>query len=476
MYQINTIPETMWDGFDMSAAAAQMEKAVATVGYGVNAAAYTNLRALGYESLDDMLQSVTLMAKDCALWQALPKVPVHATVDQYNRRTALGSRWGRAMGEAVNPPDTQSTIARAYENIKYYRTKHYVSHVAQLVRNMVNPIQESREAGTNDLIQFVNRDLYMGSSAVFPERTDGIIPTMFASATDNIIDLHGTVLTGREDIMRLAAVVRNKGGQLTNAFCNPLLQADIANAYQSAERIIDVQRAEGGAATKHWIGMTLGGVLTPMGAIAIEGDPFCSEVTREKFPSTGEGTAPTAPTIVSTTPGGSGGNVTNLPTGAYYYKVAGVTELGLSTCATSGIANVTAGQVVTIVITPGDADTTGFWIYRTAKDGAATDCRWLWHVQRAASGNTTFIDNGTHVPGTTNLVFLDLRQNAGAKAIRWSQLFPLTELPLARLVAADQFLLNLYGALRFVAPTWCGLMTNVLTQYDMDAGWNPLGV
>jgi hypothetical protein len=500
-YAVRTLPSSEWQ-MDAPIMSMVLAKAM-EAGAGVTPASFSGGESMRYELLDDMLQTVTLTAEDCTIWRALPKISVNSTVDWFVRRTGFGGDWGDTAAESDNPTTQMADLNRAYAIAKFYRTRREVSDVAAKVNMIMNPMREEEEAGTIALLQRLNRDIYFGDSTLFPTRITGIIPTQ-VSGTYNVptFDQSGMVLSSRTDFEMIAAMVRNNGGRATNAFANPLIQADLSNAYASAERIqvmIDQDRA-----AKKYVGATIGGVNTSQGLILFEGDPFLSHpaylpsehatgnVLGGQPPNQAVGPVPPgAPATVTGVAAGTDGNATNFPTGTYYYRVTAVLERmnsttqvpegGQSASTASAVISVTGGQHVTLSIADpvsGSAPS-GYYIWRSAKNAAsADDCRYLWYVARTGA-TTSFVDKGTWVPGCTQIVFLDLRQGAGARSIRWSQLLPMSKKALAELGPTQPFLMSLWGALRFAAPEWSGLVKNVLPQavhtgYAGLPAWTPI--
>lgn len=472
MYKLETLAQSEWAGIENMPGLAAMVKAL-EAGTGVDAGLpFTGGRALGYESLDPMLQFITLTERHASLWRAIRKRPLHATIDQYNVLSSEGSEWGGAVAESSNPVSDDPDIARAYAGVKFYRRLRSVSDVSMLVSTTDSPMQVQQQSATSQLIKNLDRDMYIGDSNVFPKRIQGLIPAIVAYASPIIHNMAGTCISGREHFPEIAAEVANNGGVSTHAFMNPLLGADISNVYESAERIVLRWREGNPGKQEVFAGATIGGVATAQGDIAFEQDPFLR--VGWKAPSVAEGTTPTAPASVTGSAGGSGNS---LPAGDYFYKVTAVYEDGQSvTTAPSGAITVGAGEKVTLTITRGATTQTGFWIYRSAKNATTdADCRWLWHVAYSGSSTTSFVDDGTWVPGTCHVPVIDMRNEDHACALQWSQLMPMTMKKLAQTGPTQPFLMNLYGVMRIVAPQWFGLITNVLPKSVRDAGWNPLG-
>lgn len=482
-YEVRTLSAEAWGegGGSLygSGMVGDMLKAM-EAGTGVDAAQFTGGRALQYESLDSMLATVLLTAEDATLFRMLPKRPLSATVDQYDRRTSYGGgRWGRAVPESSNPPNVMASLERAFTGCKYYRNYREVSDVSLMVNSIVKSETEEEEAATIDIIQEIDRDLWSADEKVFPGRVQGVFallnsglyPRMFSASAG------GSLLTGREKFEQIVTLMRLNGARATNAICNPLLQGDLSAAYMSAERIV-----LSGGAEPYYVGAEIAGIATSMGKITVEGDPF-NEIgwSAPTSPEGVPGLIPATPTIGSGASAGVGGV---LPTGAYYYQVTAVNENGESAPATIGPISVDLGEVVTLVLSDNDSITTGFFVYRSALNASdESDCRYLFQISLVAGGSPGFIDNGFWVPGTAHIGLFDMRPQAYAQ--QFSQLMPLSKKRLAEVGPTRPFLMNLYGAMRWAKPEWLGVMRNILPRavyegaYTDHRGevlpaWNPL--
>lgn len=479
-FPVHLVPSSDWDNMDRLFAgpigAALMESVgkALEAGSGVDAASYTGGRALGYESLEAVLHSVTLGMADARLWQLLPKRSIQATIDQYTRRTTLGGslgRWGMSAAESSNPLERVADLSRAFSQVRYYRDLRSVSDVSLLVRSTVNPEAEEEQAGMTNIVHAIGEDCYSGinstANAVFPLRINGLWNIINNTTGATVVDLEGAKLTQREPFNQAMALIRNTGGRCTHAFMNPLLQEDFSTIYANAERVT-LNANSGGLIA----GAAITGVDTAQGRVIFEGDPFC--IVGGAFPAAAVGdatTRPSAATLNSTTAGSSGGNI---PAGDYFYRVTCVNENGESVSVASASTTVTAGQTVTLDMDPGVAGgvCTGFRIYRSAKDASdAADCRYLWAEVNAGAG-TTFIDTGDWVPGTAHVALLDMRTEA--HALQWSQLLPASRKDLAQTGPTRPFLCNLYGSLRVARPEWLGIIKNILPSSVEDAGWSPV--
>lgn len=221
-----------------------------TMGSGVDAASYTDGRALIFESLDSTLVDVTLSEQRARLWQVLPKLDIRALYDMYNEQTSFGSEWGRAQAETPAPPVEDVDIARQYATVKHYRDTRNVSDMMQRANTTVDPMKLAEAAATRNIIHAVDRDLFQGKSSVYPLRMDGIYEQVRTRASANVVSHGGHLLTSKEFINRAAAWMNNLGGLLTDCFTNPLIHADLEGLYTTAERFVQpvtVQSPRGGA-------------------------------------------------------------------------------------------------------------------------------------------------------------------------------------------------------------------------------------
>lgn len=477
MYDVRTIQEAQWSGMEgFLGGNFVMELLKALEAGAGEAIGSAGGRAMQYESLDNVLQTVTLTQKNASLWRAITKKPIHATVDQFVRRTSMGEEWGIAVPESSNPADHLAELARAIATVKYYRSRREVSDVSMMVGMIENPETEEETAGTIQIIKRLAADMYWADQAVIPTQIDGFFSMLHAGHKDASkpqmisTDAEGKIITGRESFESLAAQVVNVGGLITHAFCNPLIAADFSSAYATAERIVIQPAAAGGLVE---VGANVGTINTAQGPIAWEKDPF--NKIGWIAPAAGDGVTgkPAAPTSVA---GAAAGSDCAQPAGNYFYKVTAVNEYGESTPVASAVIAVTAGQHVTLTITNGNAAAapaaTGFRIYRSELDAAsAADCRYLWQVALTAT-TTVYVDAGYFVPGTAHVLMLDMETADTAQ--QWSQLLPLTKKRLAETGPTRPFLLNLIGALRVAKPEWCAVYRNVLPRFYRDAGWDPL--
>lgn len=473
-YPVHTILPEAWEGNDQFLGLGQVQalhKAVQEAGSGVDAASFaTTGRALGRESLDDVLQIVTISEKRASLWRAIKKDPLFAIIDQYDRLTSEGDDYfGVGTSETGSPPDAISNIARAFVGVRNYRDIRKTSDIIGRVNNIVDPVKQAERDGTRRLVKILNTDFYWGNSAI-PTRVDGLLQTLvFGGHTVPTQDYAGAVMTEGDEWEWLTAEVMNAGGTSTHAFMNPLLGADFNLMYEANKRLQVTAGQDDSSAT--YYGATLGGLDTANGRLEFERDPFnkigwaCPAIARGPEP-------PAAATLNSATPGGSGHNSL---TGTYYYKITAINDNGESAPATSGAISVSEGEHVTINVTPGDSVTTGFRVYRSARNASsAADCRFLWQFAWDGSGATDWDDAFVLVPGTAHIPIIDMLPED--TTMQWSQLVALEKKDFAPIGFYEWFGLTLTGALRIAKPEWFGIMLNILPLRLRAAGWDPMAL
>jgi hypothetical protein len=473
-YDVNTIAPAAWEGNESFLGLGQVQalsKAIMEAGDGVDAASMaTTGRALGRESLDEVLQIVTLSEKRASLWRAIKKEPLFASIDQYDRLTSEGDDYfGVGTSETGSPPDAISAISRAFVGIRNYRDIRKTSDIIGRVNNIVDPVKQAERDGTRRLIKILNTDLYWGNDSI-PTRVDGLIETLvFGGYTVPTQDYAGRVMAEGDEWEWITAEVMNAGGTSTHAFMNPLLGADFNLMYEANKRLTITPGGDDGSAT--YYGAGLGGLDTANGRLEFERDPFnkigwaCPSLSRGPEP-------PATPTLNSATPGGSGNNSL---TGTYYYKVTAVNENGESAPATSGAISVTEGELVALIVTPGDSISTGFRVYRSARNASsAADCRYLYSFAWDGSGATTWNDDFTLVPGTAHIPIIDMLPED--TTMQWSQLVALEKKDFAPIGFYEWFGLTLTGALRIAKPEWFGIMLNILPLRSRAAGWDPMAL
>jgi hypothetical protein len=423
-----------------------------TAGSGTDMAALTGGRALTVQSLEQTLMVTTLSAEDIVLFKRLKKFPVYAVVDEWTEKSERGERGRSFAGETDDGNETSSTYARKVGQVKFLSTLRKVSYAKSLEKSIVDVIAEEQVDGTLVILRDAEWALFEGEAAVVTEQFDGLKAIVGANA-DHVIDAQGAPLT-QEMIAHAAEIIRRSFGVPTDLFLSTKAQTDLDMTLEPAYRVPLPDIPGGGVQ----LGSPVAGIRTSFGNVKTDPDLFVEEGGAPEGALT---TDPTTPASVTAAASGSGNT---LPAGDYYYRVSAVSRKGESTTVVlSGAVTVAAGEKVTLTITRGSAtDTTGFYIYRSPKNGAntASGMRLVGKVAYSGAATTTWDDTGAWIPGTSCAYVLNMAE--AYNAISWRQLLPMVKFPLYPATAPIiPWLQLLFGYLRVTKPKQHVLIKNV---------------
>ena len=478
-----------YNGFGVASTAemVELQKAL-TAGSGVDHASFTGGRALIPEFLDDVLKVTAFKMEDIVLWRALRKKPIWAVLDEWNEKSAFGSRYGGWSAESDNPTEKSSTYARLFGQAKFLRTYRKVSHPMSIVNTVLpdGAIAEEERDGTMWLLRAAEYGLLEGDSDIVSQEIDGLYDLLLkgghsASLTKftnpNVIDMRGKHFLDagiEEKFDEGCRLIREKPdpGVPTNFIMATDVQRDIDQLLKSNQRVPTVPagvNAAGelvfGAPITRWVTS-----FTRQGGVKLDSDIFIDTQTRKgpTAASSADAGMPGKPSISLAAAGGGTNNQFDAASaGTYYFQVSSLNKLGESEASTAAAQAVTTGQKVTITVTKGSGgDPTGYVVYRSAKGaGSGSDCRHAFKVAYSASPQDVD-DENFYLPGTSNGYMLNLDPNYDAIDIR--QLMPLMKLWLAITAPAIPFLLMLYFYLRIPHPKQHVLFMNVGNSLDSN--------
>lgn len=406
-------------------------KALEAGGYNAAPSALVQGSALQIEDLSPVMQNVTYDNSHIKLQKMLSVDSCKSTLAQFDRQLSYGIFGGSATLEGAVGQEETSEFARIVVPMAYYSHTRRVTLVANLVATVDGKKAEERAAedAAKKLAGDVEFDCFRGkadfsNSGVF----DGnplLIPTLpnilgvdaQIRQSDNLRNSQDQMFGeyGSDDTVVIAG-----GGTLSQEMVEDasvrsamnlgsadklVVDPKVLSAYNkitlAKERIIlagSPQDATGAELRRQW---------TSTGTVNVEASRFLSGKTRPASARSVSG-APPAPTALTGSGGGSG---TGLAAGAYVYYATAVNEIGESalfqTTSGGGAITITAGQYVTLTITPGSGTTRAFNIYRSNAGGTLASSRFIGRVIAAASGNTTFIDLGNKRPGFVTGFLLD---------------------------------------------------------------------
>ena len=420
---------------------AELRKAL-TAGYGSDVATLTGGGALRIQSLEKTMLSTIQENRHFVLFNELAKSNATATVDEWTEQSGVGGFLGGSTNtETGNIASATGDYARRVGQVKYLMTRREVSFVQSLQNAIVEAEAVEAQNGALQLLTDAEFLCFEGDSSVVPTEFDGL-GTLINSlgSADHVIDAEAQSLASISLVDQAAATIAGAGnfGTPTHLFMSQLTQSDFNTNLDPAYRV-----SLTGTAQELMLGAPVKGISTSWGNIKTCPDVFVRD-ERQQQPFQVDFAAlavandvrkPTAVTPVAAA-GGADSKWGATHAGNYYYAVAGLDASGQSTVLVSAQVAVAAGDQVTITIDPSAGGTeTGYAIYRSRKNGtnAVSDFRLMARVAKTAV-STVYIDKNREIPGTTKAYILNL--SAGASAVNWRQLLPMTKFPLYPTVSA----------------------------------------
>lgn len=443
-----------------------LEKAL-SAGYGTDSATFINGRAMIPEDLESTVVSVTsMMENDCKMFNSLKKEPAHSTIHEYNRRTSHGDHRFLSVPEGGASGETDQALSRAFVEMKYLQTLRQVTKQMEAVKTFEGALASEKISGVQTIVKGAEHQIFHGDSRVVPTEFDGLLAILGREDSRAVKkDLRGKSLgsVGESLFDEVAQNVFDidNNGELTKALFPPVLASDIKGLFTDRLRMLmndSVLSFKGlpayGTAIGHDIrfsGKDAGAdkYFHVKGKVSAAGDP-----TKR----------PAAPTAFSATPASDAASeFVAEDAGTYNYTVHAVNAFGISEAKAldAGVATVSAGDKVTLSITPAGGNTaTGFIICRSKKDGTET-MEMVQIGNTGGSGATTYVDLNKDLPGTASMLFLSDGMY-GSPTMQFDQLLPVQSIPMYPTnQAVTPFLIVLYGALQVNAPEHCALVKNI---------------
>lgn len=459
-----------------------------TLGAGSDLANLTGAGALRVENLDPVLFSVTVENKHFDLFNRLlpNKRDSFSMMDQQIVKLGTGGFPGSAFSTetASGRPDRQGDYQRLLTELGVfvdYRNVGLITGLQGLMQNQAGAVNFSTVAEENvnaalTLLETVEWGLFYGDRAVNGLETNGLAAKIKATAPGNVIDLAGLDLSTHVQIAQLAGTIakRPQFGAADLFYCSTSVKGDLDAGLASGYRLnLDsaVPNTQTGVPMKG-IRYSAAGIgegqldLVPHAYIDEAKTPIIVQAPN----SVGPQVAPA--TVAPVSAPAAGGSWLAAHAGTYYYaaEACQAGQVSAPTFSAAAVA-VAAGDKVTLTITQSTAATETFYnIYRGRKAGtnAASDVRLIGRVKKAAGATTTYVDDNSVIPGTSEAFMLT---SAPAKrALTWIQMLPLTQYPLAQTELSIRWAVLLLGALRVPDPRKHGLIKNILPK---NATWKP---
>lgn len=454
--------------------------------------------ALGVESIDGTLKSVTYDATNLVMWPSISQDRAYSLVEQYVRTNAYGDEGSPYIPESGSPVMNDANYNRSAQKVMFFSTRRGVSLAATLVRqNFGNDIESlETQNGTMWMLEKLERELYMGN-ALFSNAGvfDGSIQSIPIKMQNlNLMGADQQIRSGNNDFTAQArafdgyggnqTVVLSKSGDILNESdieleANVLVEnfgrpselhlppkqlSDFIKQFYPKERVNQLGVESGRA------GYIVREMVTTAGGIQLRPNVFLKPKQSPKISPDRMG-VPGAPATLTNNAAQSvvtgSGNAIDQASGSsqlqagdvYFYQVTSVNEQGESSALLQSVAVTvaTTGNVVTFKIGDPSAGNqpTHYAVYRTPNTGAGP-AQFIGYVAR--SGTTTlFTDQGNRTQGAATCYMFDMRP----EVMIWRQLSPLLKINLAAISTAKEFLLWLAGTLILFAPRKSGVIDNV---------------
>lgn len=373
--------------------------------------------SLQIEDLSPVMHNVTFDDSHIKLQKMVKVDSCKSTLAQFNRQLSYGVFGGSAQLEGAVGQEENSDFVRIVVAMAYYSHIRRVSIVANMVDTVDGQKAEERAASdaAKKLAADIEFDLFRGkadfsNSGLFDGNPLAIpgLPSMLGldaqirqsdaerNATDLMFGEYGsddTVIISGGGTLSQDMIEDGSTRSAMNLGSADKLLVDpkVLSAYNKIafgkERIVlagSAQDATGAELRKQWVSN---------GIVNLESSRFLSGKTRPAAPRSN---GPAAPTISL----GTGAGSTSLPAGTYTYYVTSVNELGESPRSASASQAASAGDQITVTITPPGSGTVRFFnVYRSAAGGSAASARFIGRVALSGGATTIFLDLNNKRPG-----------------------------------------------------------------------------
>lgn len=398
---------------------------------------------LRVQSLEATMKNLTFEMDEIKLFKTIPKVPATNTVEEFNRLLAYGSGGTRRfnlgfMTEGDLPEEEDSTYERVAVLIKFLGTVGRVTHVANTIRSAAgNVIALETMNKTMELLKNLENALFFGDSTLIPEQFDGLQKLVTDGAPANVVDLRGRALT--EDVLNdMLLQIRDNFGLATDAYFATGAFADLA------KQVYDRQRLPMAGTAPGVLGATITAFQGQHGRINLHDHVFIQNGPPTLAAGLGKTDRRPLPPTITVAPSAGADSASKFvaaDAGSYYYQVVAGSRFGLSTPVASAVVVVAAGDAVTFTVADGGQNTTFYEVYRTAPGAAVGTAKLMVRVAR--TGATQVItDRNDDIPGTSTGFVLMQNQ----RSFSWSQLLPMTRIPLAAIDTSIRWAQVVYGA------------------------------
>lgn len=448
---------------------AQLEQLQKALGTGTEGDAYGthagDMSALRPQSLEQTLKVVTARDKHMKFWPTIGKKQAYNTVEEFNVLDSYGGDSSPFFMEGGLPSEEDSHWIRQAEKVKFLGTTRSITHPAQLVRNVAGDATAMQaEAGTQWILQNLERALYFADETVDPMAFNGLYAQVrnFCKGKDfenqHIIDLKGKPLD--ENILEDIATI------IADNYGNPHLELHMTNQVNKDLSKLVYQRQRTGFGTDTTLGSPVKSYEANTGTIAFTNNVFLKPRTgtiQKRYGKLQKG-SPDRPTVTGIAqPLQAVADATSkMEATTEHYFISARNGYGESYAEHIGSVAVADGQRVDITfnrVVSADRPATSYLIYRGFTSNV-NDAVYAFEVRddETVGLQQTISDRNFDRPGTDTAFLLD---NDPTEVLCFKLLAPLMRLPLARISAAERFMILLYGMMQVYNPRRVVVIKNI---------------
>jgi hypothetical protein len=426
------------------------------------------------QAIDTQWTSETFQDKDLVLQKLLKEKAVGSPLYEVATVTQFGDDGiPAAFAEGGTTEQEESEINRKIARIKYLGVQRSITDVAAVTdilgRGQVSKsgLDFQTSAAVQSLSRKYERSLFDGDTAMSPLEFDGIRKQIVAGG--NVVDADGGKLQLADFVSGIFELADDPYyGHVDTILMPTTLIGNLLGLFsQSSARL---QTMDLGPGTMLTFNAGRLSIVGPTGeAIPLMPTPMIRHAQTPKATASGK-----APTVVAggditlTSPNAGGDtNFKAADLGDYYYKIVAVGDKGSAAPITKGPVTVASGDRVFIDIEDSDAPTSGdysvrfYEVYRSAKDGDASTCKYIGRFARNLLGtggdSTGFYDENRSIPGTSDVYALETNPDS----LYVANLLPVIRRPLAEVATSKPFMTMLFKAPHVRAPRKHKVWTNV---------------
>lgn len=438
---------------------------------------------LKVESLEHTLKLLEFRMKDVKLWNAIPKLVAHNTVEEFIQLESYGTDRGGFYGEGELSDVEDSKYRRRAELVKYIQVTGEVTLQAQYVKSYVAAMEKEVANKSMWVIRKVSSALTKAGSKFISKEFNGIYAqhqSIGAAEGDlyltlnayqdspAVIDLRGKPLK-QAHLSDAATNVDNNFGNVDILFAPPTVLDGLAKDYYDRQRIL-----ADASGYKGVFGIVPKGIDTQFGTITLASDKFMKKTPARRIGDAATSPkAPTAPTVSAQALTGAdassrfvAGESHTGALGTVFYAVAALNEYGESAITvfnnTTKIT-LTAAQSVdlTFAAAAGAYSPSAYVIYRskiTASANATTDQILFYPIFKVSTAELaagydgaaalSVRDRNRFLPDTEEGFTIEMVDDV----LSFKQLAPISKLDLAVVAPANRFITFLWGTPQLYTP------------------------